>query len=348
MVNLELKRDRIQLRWGDAKYEYVLEPRYWRNPALSVLFLMLLPLLVYNRPSLLTMITTANLLAAITIPLSLQILGTARLNFGPQLYLGLGGYTAALLNLHLGWNPVLTLAAAVLVCLIVSLALSPITWIAKGLYFSLITLILPLAFLDLTYIYGDLFRGEVGLMGMSALVNLGKVKLNYMTYYYLSLLLMLLYMLTADRIARSRFGFALAAINENEDVARMMGVNVNLYKVFYYVFPSVLIGVVGWFIVHTFRTFAGVTYLPLEFMLKVLIIVLVGGRAFVYGAVPGAYFMAILEELLREFGGSFHYVLFPVALMVAILVLPRGEGLYGLFHRRHHRDYFPVLRVRRD
>ena len=82
-------------------------------------------------------------------------------------------------------------------------------------------------------------------------------------------------------------------------------------------------------------------------MLKILIIVLVGGRAFVYGAVPGAYFVAILEELLRGLG-SFHYVLFPLALLVAILVLPRGEGLFGLYHRRHHRDYFPVLRVRRD
>ena len=347
MVNLEFKRDRVNLRWGESKYEYILEPRYWRNPALGILFLVIMPLFFYNRPSLLTMVTTANLLAALTIPLSLQILGTARLNFGPQLYLGLGGYTSALLNLHLGWNPVLTLAATILVCLVVSLALSPITWIAKGLYFSLITLILPLAFLDLTYIYGDLFRGEVGLMGMSAMINLGRVKLNYMAYYYLSLILMLLYMLVADRIAKSRYGFALAAINENEDVARMMGVRVNQYKVFYYVFPSVLTGVVGWFIVHTFRTFAGVTYLPLEFMLKVLIIVLVGGRAFVYGAVPGAYFVAILEELLRSLG-SFHYVLFPLALLAAILILPRGEGLFGLYHRRHHRDYFPVLRVRRD
>ena len=34
--------------------------------------------------------------------------------------------------------------------------MSPTTLIAKGLYFSLITLILPLTFLDVTYIWGDL------------------------------------------------------------------------------------------------------------------------------------------------------------------------------------------------
>ncbi|MEW6264052.1 MAG: branched-chain amino acid ABC transporter permease [Thermodesulfobacteriota bacterium] len=347
MVNFEFKRDRILFRWGDLKYEYVIEPRYWRNPAIGVGLLAILPLFVFKYPALLTMFTTANLLAAITIPLGLQMLGTARVNFGPQLYLGIGGYTAALLNLHLGWNPFFTLVAAVIACAVVALALSPITWIARGLYFSLITLILPLAFLDLTFIYGDLFRGEVGLSGMSPLINLGRVTWNYVSYYYLSLILMLLYLLVADKIGWSRYGVNLAAINENEDVARMMGVDVNKNKVFYYVFPSILIGVVGWFIVHTFRTFAGVTYLPLDFMLKVLIIILVGGRAYVYGAVWGAYFVSILEDALRALG-PINYVLFPLGLILAILVLPRGEGLFGLYHRRHHRDYFPQLKVRRD
>ncbi len=175
MVSIEFKRERIIVRLGDKKYEWGIEPRYWRNPALGVLALMIIPLFIYRYPNYLTMFTTANLYAAMAIPLSLQIIGTGRVNFGPQLYLGIGGYTAALLNLHLGWPPLATLAATILVCLSVSLLLSPITWIAKGLYFSLITLILPLAFLDATFVFGDLFRGEVGLSGMSPLLNLGKV-----------------------------------------------------------------------------------------------------------------------------------------------------------------------------
>ncbi len=347
MVTFELKRERVIFRWKDLKYEYTIEPRYWRNPAIGVALLAVLPLFVFKYPALLTMFTTANLLAAITIPLGLQLIGTARVNFGPQLYLGIGGYTAALLNLHLGWNPFLTLFATIVTCTAVALALSPITWIARGLYFSLITLILPLAFLDLTFIYGDIFRGEVGLVGMSPLLDLGRVTWNYVSYYYLSLILMLIYLLVADKIGHSRYGVTLAAINENEDVAKMMGVNVNRNKVFYYVFPSILIGIVGWFIVHTFRTFAGVTYLPLDYMLKVLIIILIGGRAFTYGAVWGAYFVSILEDSLRAFG-PINYVLFPLALIAAIVLLPRGEGLFGLYHRRHHRDYFPQLKVRRN
>jgi branched-chain amino acid transport system permease protein len=347
MVNFELRRDRILARWGDQKYEWVIEPRYWRNPAIGVALLAIIPLFVYSYPNILTMITTANLYAAVAIPLGLQMLGTARVNFGPQLFLGIGGYTAALLNLHFGFGPALTLLATILVCTGIALLLSPTTWIAKGLYFSLITLILPLTFLDVTYIWGDIFRGEVGLVGMSPLLQFKKVSWNYLAYFYLSLALMLGYLFISDKIVRSRFGVNLAAINENEDVARMMGVNVDRYKIFYYVLPSVLTGIVGWFIVHTFRTFAGVTYLPLDFMTKILIIVIIGGRAFVYGAVPGAYLISIVEDSLRGLG-PINYVLFPLVLILAIILLPRGEGLWGLYHKRHHRDYFPVLHVRRD
>ena len=139
MVKFELKRDRIIARWRDRKYEYIIEPRYWRNPWIGVLLLVLLPLAIFRYPAFLTMFTTANLLAAITIPLGLQLVGTARVNFGPQLYLGIGGYTAALLNLHLGWHPFLTFLATIVMCAAIALILSPITWIAKGLYFSLIT-----------------------------------------------------------------------------------------------------------------------------------------------------------------------------------------------------------------
>lgn len=347
MVNFELRRDRIIVRFRDKKTEWVIEPRYWRNSTMAITFLFILPLFVQSWPNILTMITTANLYAAIAIPLALQMLGTARVNFGPQLYLGLGGYTAALLNLHWGWTPAETLCAVIVVCAVVAILISPTTWIAKGLYFSLITLILPLTFLDVTYIWGDIFRGEVGLTGMSPLLTLSKVTWNYLAYYYLSLILMLLYLLLCDRIVRSRIGVNLAAINENEDVARMMGVNVDRYKVFYYVFPSVLTGIVGWFIVHTFRTFAGVTYLPLEFMIKILIIVLVGGRAFLYGAIPGAYLVSIVEDSLRALG-PINYFVFPLVLILLIVFLPRGEGLWGLYRKRRPRDYFPKLHVRRE
>jgi branched-chain amino acid transport system permease protein len=305
---------------------------------------MVLPFLVYQYPNFLTMVTTANIYAAVAIMLSLQSIGTARLNFGPQFYVGIGGYTAALLNLHFGLNPALTLIAAILISLLFAFLISPTVLIARGLYFALITLILPLIFLEITFVYGDIFRGEFGLSGIDPLLNLGRASWNYLVYYFLSLTMMLIYLLVTDKTMRSRFGVALAAINDNEDVARTMGVNVNRYKILCYVIPSVGIGVTGWFIAHTFRTFAGITYLSLDFMVKILLMIIIGGRASIYGSIVGAYFIAFLEEYLRTLG-PISYVVFPLILILCVYILP--EGLWGLYHKRHYRDYYPKLRVRR-
>jgi branched-chain amino acid transport system permease protein len=347
MLSIELKREKVIFRWGNnKKSEWIIEPRYWRYPALGVLTLMIVPLLLYNYPRYLTLFTTANLYAILAMANSVQMVGTGRVNFGPQLYLGVGGYTAALLNLHLGWSPTATLATAILACLALALLLSPITWVARGLYFSLITLILPLLFLDITYAFGDIFRGEVGVSGMSPLLQLNKILWNYTAYAYFSVIILLLVLFVADRILKSRIGLNMAAINENDEVAKMMGLNVNKYKSYSYILTSVLIGIVGWFIVHTFRAFAGVTYLPLDFMLKILFITLIGGRAFLYGAIPGAYFIALLEHSLRPLG-PINYVIFPSALLILIVFFGQKEGLWGIFQKRHHTDYYPKIRVRR-
>ncbi len=347
MPGIEVKREKLVFRWGSKKTEWIIEPRYWFYPALGVFALMVAPLVLYKFPRYLALFTTANLYAIIAMLNSVQMVGTGRINFGPQFYLGIGGYTAALFNLHLGWSPSATLLMSVIACLIVSLMLSPITWVARGLYFSLITLILPLVLLDVTFAFGDLFRGEVGLSGMSPLLNLNKILWNYTAYAYLSVVMLLLILFVADRTLKSRIGVNLAAINENDDVAKLMGLNVNKYKAFSYVAPSMLIGMVGWFIVHTSRAFAGVTYLPLEFMLKIFFITLIGGRAFLYGAIPGAYVVALIEHSLRPLG-PINYFLFPLVLLVIIVLFGQKEGLWGLFQKRHHTDYYPKIRVRRE
>ena len=87
-----------------------------------------------------------------------------------------------------------------------------------------------------------------------------------------------------------------------------------------------LTGIVGWFIVHTFRTFAGVTYLPLEFMTKILIIVIVGGRAFsLRGHSRGAYLISAIEDALRGLGPINYFVFPPWSSLRLLFSSPGGK-----------------------
>ncbi len=345
-MELEVKREKLVFRFGAQKFEWNIEPRYWRNPLIYVGLLIVLPILAYFfYPTLLPTLIDANLLAAIAIPLSWMTLGTGRMNFGPQFYIGAGGYAAALCSIHLHWPPQVTLLAALIVGLFFGLLMSPLAILSGGLYYTLLTLLFPLVFLEITFIYTDIFRGEVGLSGIAPLINVGSFTLNQLIIGLGALLMMLLYMFIVDKVMRSRFSTSLAAINDDEEVAAAMGVNVNKMKIISFTIPAVMIAVVGWFYAHYYGTFAGVTYLPLTFMLKVLMVNMIGGRVQIYGNVVGGYFIAFLELLLIQVIGDYSPVLFPIILLILLLTLP--EGLFGLYRKRHYREYLPTLHVRR-
>lgn len=344
MVSIEHKKGRLVFYLGDLKLEWVIEPRYWRNPIIGISILLLLPIALNSRPGLLSLITMANIYACIAIPLSWQITGTARMNFGPQLFVGIGGFTSALVSIYWGWSPWQSLISTILVSLLFALIISRLTIIAKGLYFSLLTLLLPLIFLECTMIFNNIFRGETGLSGIVSLVDSGDVDLNYFYGCLISLAIMLLFLFIVDKVLRSRWGVYAAAINDNENVANMLGVNVNRYKIITFTISSVMIGVSGWFLAHYFGTFAGVTFLPMQFMLKVLLVVMVGGRGEIYGCVIGAYFVALLERFLTVIGAS-NYILFPLILLILLLTLP--EGLYGLYRTHRYKEYYPTMKVRK-
>lgn len=346
MVKLEHKRGRLVLHIFGLKLEYTLEPRHWRNPMLAVAVLVLLPPFFFQRPDFLTLFTTANIYACVAIPVAWQMVGIGRMNFGPQIFIGIGGFTAALLSIHFGLGPLQSLPFVIIIGLLFGLMLSPLTMVAKGLYYSIITLILPLVFMQLTYVYSNVFGGEYGLSGIQPLVDLGSMKVNFLVVFYLSLAMMLVFLYIVNSVLRSRIGLFAAAINDDEEVANAMGLNVNKWKVLCYTITSMMIALAGWFMAYNVGGFSGETYLPLSFMLKILLIVMIGGRGEIYGALVGAYFVALLETGLMAAFGSISHVLFPLILLILLLTL--REGLYGLYRSHKYREYYPTVRVRKQ
>jgi branched-chain amino acid transport system permease protein len=346
MVDIELKRERIVIRYKQQKWDWILEPRYWRNAFLWTVLVLIFPAVSYFiNPGLINTMISANIYAAIAIPLGLMTIGTGRMNFGPNFFIGVGGYTAALLSIGYGWGPLATLPFAIIASLFSALLFSPLVIVARGLYYVLLTLLLPLVFLEVTFIYTDIFKGDTGLFGIVPLLDIGNSRVNFLIIAYLSTFIMILYALIINKILKSRYGLIMAAINDDEEVAHGIGVNINKVKILAFVFAAGMIGVLGWFYAHYFSSFAGITYLPLTFMLKVLLVMMIGGRSQIFGCIVGGYFVAFLEMILIRTMGPIQPVLFPIILLVLLFTLP--EGLFGLYRKRRYREYLPTLHVRR-
>ena len=222
MVEFELKRDRIVIRLGTKKWEWTLEPRYWRNTLIWAAILMVAPAIAYFvSPGLINTMISANIYAAIAMPLALMTIGTGRMNFGPQFYIGVGGYTAALLSIAYGWGPLTTLPFAILMSMIAALIFSPLVIMARGLYYVLLTLLLPLVFLEVTFIYTDIFKGDTGLFGIVPLLDTGNAKNNFLLIGYFSTAVMFAYLWIINKVLKSRYGLLMAAINDDEDESEL-------------------------------------------------------------------------------------------------------------------------------
>ena len=346
MVDFELKRDRVTIRFRTNKWEWMIEPRYWRNSIIGVTLLLIFPAAVYFiNPGLINTMISANLLAAIAMPMSLMCLATGRVNFGPNFFVGVGGYTAALLSIGFGWSPMTTLPFAIIVTLFTAILYSPLVIVARGLYYVLLSLLLPFVFLEVTVIYTDIFKGDTGLFGIKPLLDLGNARINFLVIAYISIVIMVLFLWVINKVIKSRYGLIMAAINDDEEVAHGIGVNINKVKILSFVFSAGMIGVAGWFYAHYFSSFAGQTYLTFTFILKIFLAMMIGGRTQIFGCVVGGYFVAFLEMILIRYMGPIQAVVFPVILIILLFVLP--EGLFGIYRKRRYREYFPTIHVRR-
>lgn len=355
MVRIETRRGRLIIDdlFG-KRYEWTVEPRYWRNPIIAFLAWLVMPLVVYGvytsafgvvPVALLSTLVFANVLSMMTLSLGFQSIGTGRLNFGPHFFLALGGYTAALLNVNYGLNPAITLIAAFAIGAIVGLGLSPITIISRGVYFVLFTLILPLVLYQVAYWRSDIFGAETGIPGVDALFLTGDLILDLFLFLYTSLAIATIIMLIYDKVLRSKYGLLMGAVNEDEELARMYGVNAPFIKVVIFTFTSGAMAVAGWFLAHYQGSFAGPAWLTPEILALILLTSTLAGKGAIYGQVIAAYIIVILREVLRSTSGELGLAALYIIMLVLLFVLP--EGFWGLYRKRRYREYYPTIKVRK-
>jgi branched-chain amino acid transport system permease protein len=354
VIKVEPRRGRLIIHvLNKLKFEWTVEPRYWRNPLIAAILWICLPLLIPFMPrglpigptGLLTTLFMANLIVFTALPFGLQIIATGRLNFAPHFFVVVGGYAAALLNKNYGLSPALTFLAAFAITALIGLALSPLTLIARGLYFTLITLILPFIMYQLIFWRVDIFGAETGIPGISRLVSTGNVMNDYMICFYISLAMVLVLLFIIDKIARSRWGFMFGVINEDEDVAASFGIETKKIKVVVFTLTCGVMGISGWLIAHYYGSFTGTMWLEPWLLIFIMLSSILGGRGAVYGIILGAYAVVLIRDMLRPFVGEWALVTLYAVLLVALYLLP--EGLWGLYRRTRYREYVARISLRR-
>ena len=238
---------------------------------------------------------------------------TGYISLAPAAFFGMGIYTAAVLGLKLPLAFVILLAGLGSFCL--ALLVGALTLRLKGIYFVIFTIGLVELIKNLVLWYEVTFTGTRGRF---------VVPVDNNTVYYIMLAILVLLLLTAYLIRRSRFGLALQSIGADELAAAHMGVNVNPLKTIVFAVSAAFMGAAGaimatrWSYVDPYIAFN-----PLFSFMAVLMAIF-GGLGQFYGPILGAVTIAYLEEtLITRF--PYHYMLiFGIVLVATILYLPGG------------------------
>lgn len=276
------------------------------------------------------LIIKAMLLAIAAISLDLLIGHGGMVSLGHAAFVGLGAYAAAI-GLESGIENILVLLLLTLtVTGLFALITGAFALRTSGVYFLMITLAFgQMAFFTLTSLAA--YGGDDGLTLWSLATLFGSdVVQNGGGLYFVVLGTLFGTWWGVFRISRSRFGRVLRAARDNPERAQVMGYPITRYRLTTYVLAAMIAGVSGLLLMQH-AEFVSPALAAWQRSGDLIVVVVLGGLASRNGAILGAFFIVIVEEILGRFVHEWRLIYGP--LLVLIVLYAKG-GLSDLFAAR--------------
>jgi len=255
-----------------------------------------------------------------------------RINIGQGAYALMGGYVSAILVVKYGVSFWLTLPLAGLFCAAASVLIGLPILRLRGVYFAMVTLVLTevarLLMLALPITNGAKgitnipLPGAVKIFGLTLIPDFATLSNVRPAFYYLSVILMIVSFAVLYRLVNSRLGKLCRSLQQNEELASSIGVNISYLRIIAYVISSFLGGIGG----AIFGAISQSVY-PSSFTIvdsiNFMLNCFLGGLGYVFGPILGTFVLYFGWDLLFE-TGRFQLLIFSTVLIGLILALPNG------------------------
>ncbi|MGB7572217.1 MAG: branched-chain amino acid ABC transporter permease [Thermodesulfobacteriota bacterium] len=295
---------------------YLLLPR-----ALPVILLLVLPLLFkgyWNKVIIYSCMI--GLLA-----LSWDFLASCGLfSLGQSLFFGLGAYVAGTLSYYFHWSPIFTIPIAVLGGGLLSAGLlSPVLRL-RGVYFAMVTLMMPLLFMKMIETTG-LVGGSHGLSSLTPFPN-------EWVAIYLAVGAFLVCLFVFRRAINEDYGLVLRAIRDDDRAVMSAAINIYWRKTQALFVAGAVGAFAGAFMTHHYQ-FVGMSVFALDYSILPLAASALGGPGTFAGPALGSMILVPLSEALRALGGL-RIALYCFILILSVIALP--EGIFHYIERKYH------------
>ena len=294
--------------------------------------LVLLPFIIPN-PFILDLVIRIGFAAIVALGLNFLMGFAGQVSIGHAAFFAIGSYASGILTTQFGITPILgLLIGAVGTGLLSYLIAKPILKL-KGHSLTMATLGLGII-VSMVLINEVKYTGGPDGMPVGQF-TIGKFAIDSpMTWYVVIAVLLTILVVMSLNLFTSPAGRALRALNGSEVAAKVMGVDVAVFKNRVFVLSAVIASIAGSLYAH-YSSFITPHLSGFMHSIEIATMVVVGGMASTFGVVLGAALMLILPQL---FGGLQEYemIFFSLILMSTMIFLPQGivPSIVQKFSRR--------------
>jgi branched-chain amino acid transport system permease protein len=238
-------------------------------------------------------------------------------NFGPTFLVGLGAYTAGILDNRYGLPIPVCVVLGTLAAVVGGVVLALPALRMSGPYFGLTTLVAVLLLQNLVVVFAGLTGGEIGLAVPDVISISGPAN------YWIALAFMVASGGVLYVLSRSAAGLILQASGQDKIQAGVLGFNVVKHKLFAFIVSALFSGLAGALLVFYLGTASVGTLIDITVGVQIIIAAILGGRRTIIGAAIGAIFLIAMTEALRFTGDLATFVVSAITLLV-VMLFPNG------------------------
>jgi branched-chain amino acid transport system permease protein len=274
---------------------------------------------------------------------------------GQQAFVGFGAYAMFAAVSLLGFDPLAAILLGGLAALALSVPTAFFVFRLHGAYFAIGTWVIAEVVRLLlaqwkalgggtgTSLPSGATRDMVGVRLVADVLGVRGPQATDIVCYWLALLLTVVTIGSIYKLLRSKRGLGLAAVRDNREAARSVGVDPLWIRSFIYLVAALVTGLAGALIyVQKARISPDAAFSVPDWTAYVIFIVVIGGIGTLEGPIVGVIVFYLLQNLLADYGSWYLLILGLIGILI-MLFAPRG--LWGLFTDRTGIQLFPVRRI---
>jgi len=316
-------------------------PRYYL-PALLLLVFALVPLFVTN-PYYLHIMATVLFWAYLATAWNIVGGFAGQLSLGHGVYVATGAYVSSMLFAYLGISPWLGMFIGGLFAALMGIIVGYPTLRLKGAYYALATVGFAEGFRVILINTTEIGPWRTGGAEGFLVPLLGNAPqhmqfISKVPYYYIALILLLAIIGVCFWIDRSKLGYYLAALREDEDAALALGINTSRVKLIAAALSAFFTGVGGVYYAQLIRYLEPNAVSGAMMSNQIVFLAIVGGKGSILGPALGGIFLTIIGEATRIFFDQvmgLHLFLYGLIVVLFVIFKPRGiiESAEKLYNR---------------